>query len=161
MQSLFSSFFSPLCDLLLLHRDLYTKKKYYALSFIIRQKKSPVRCPERSKKSMKIRLLSESPLNSTTNYSWSGNSFPCTRRLAGFLAERSSYRFCLPSAMHQWLSMRKKNLHSLITVTRSYRNHTCFPFNQSGLNKTGWHQLSSLWNCHFFTLPHRMNDIAV
>ena len=83
---------------------------------------------------MKIRLLSESPLNSTTNYSWSGNSFPCTRRLAGFLAERSSYRFCLPSAMHQWLSMRKKNLHSLITVTRSYRNRTCFPFNQPIFN---------------------------
>jgi hypothetical protein len=61
VQVFFSSFFSPLCDLLLLHRDLYTKKKYYALSFIIRPKKSPVRCPERSKKSMKIRLFVRKP----------------------------------------------------------------------------------------------------
>ena len=149
MQVFFSSFFL-LFVIYFCFIEICTQRKiYYPILAETDNKKLRSDVLNGVKSQWKSGLLSESPLNSTTNYSWSGNSFPCTRRLAGFLAERSSYRFCLPSAMHQWLSMRKKNLHSLITVTRSYRNHTCFPFNQSGLNKTGWHQLSSLWNCLF------------
>ena len=56
--------------------------------------------------------------------------FPCTRQLAGFLAERSSHRFRLPNILQSISVTYLWNLHSLITVTRSYRNRTCFPFNR-------------------------------
>ena len=60
--------------------------------------------------------------------------FPCTRQLAGFLAERSSHRFRLPNILQSTSVTYLWNLHSLITVTRSYRNRTCFPFNQPIFN---------------------------
>ena len=60
--------------------------------------------------------------------------FPCTRQLAGFLAERSSHRFRLPNILQSTSVTYLWNLHSLITVTRSYRNRTCFPFNRPIFN---------------------------
>ena len=59
---------------------------------------------------------------------------PCTKQLAGFLAERSSHRFRLPNILQSTSVTYLWNLHSLITVTRSYRNRTCFPFNQPIFN---------------------------
>ena len=59
---------------------------------------------------------------------------PCTKQLAGFLAERSSHRFRLPNILQSISVTYLWNLHSLITVTRSYRNRTCFPFNQPIFN---------------------------
>ena len=51
-----------------------------------------------------------------------------------FLAERSSHRFRLPNILQSTSVTYLWNLHSLITVTRSYRNRTCFPFNQPIFN---------------------------
>ena len=86
---------------------------------------------ERSNKSTKNKLTARQlPITVRPITRDLGNLFPCTRQLAGFLAERSSHRFRLPNILQSTSVTYLWNLHSLITVTRSYRNRTCFPFNR-------------------------------
>ena len=52
----------------------------------------------------------------------------CTSSPAGFLTYRSSHKTAFPKLSSSVTALSRMVLYSLLTVTRSYRPSTCFPF---------------------------------
>ena len=92
--------------------------------------------------------------SSTINYSWFGrNTSRTSRRQVSWLADRYTRP---PSRFTpvDWMA-----IHSLLTVTRSHRLCTCFPFNTHPCNKRCGHRLLALFS--YQSVTHYTTDIPV